>query len=96
MRLGVCYYPEQWPQEWWTEDAHQMVELGIGQVRIGEFCWSRIEPSPGVCAYVCVGGAGPRYQCSRFGWLEDCDVHTHGDTTQVADRHRSGNACRWP
>lgn len=48
MRLGVCYYPEQWPQSWWAEDARQMVALGIQQVRIGEFCWSRVEPSAGV------------------------------------------------
>ena len=47
MRLGVCYYPEHWPQAWWAEDARQMVELGIRQVRIGEFAWSRIEPEPG-------------------------------------------------
>jgi beta-galactosidase len=48
MRLGVCYYPEQWPEAWWAEDARQMVELGIRQVRIGEFCWSRVEPRPEV------------------------------------------------
>jgi beta-galactosidase len=47
MRLGVCYYPEQWPEAWWAEDARQMVALGITQVRIAEFAWSRIEPAPG-------------------------------------------------
>jgi len=47
MRLGVCYYPEHWPEAWWPDDARQMVALGIRQVRIGEFCWSRIEPRPG-------------------------------------------------
>ena len=47
MRLGVCYYPEQWPESWWPEDARQMAALGIRQVRIGEFCWSRVEPQPG-------------------------------------------------
>ena len=47
MRLGVCYYPEQWPEAWWAEDARQMAELGIRQVRIAEFAWSRIEPEPG-------------------------------------------------
>jgi beta-galactosidase len=47
MRLGVCYYPEHWPQAWWAEDARQMVELGIRQVRIGEFAWSRLEPRRG-------------------------------------------------
>jgi beta-galactosidase len=46
MKLGVCYYPEQWPEDWWADDARQMVEVGIEYVRIAEFAWSRIEPSP--------------------------------------------------
>ena len=46
-RLGVCYYPEHWPEHRWAEDAGRMVELGISVVRIGEFSWSRLEPSPG-------------------------------------------------
>ncbi|MGB1008884.1 MAG: beta-galactosidase [Thiolinea sp.] len=45
--LGVCYYPEHWPQEQWQTDAAQMVATGITWVRIGEFAWSRIEPKPG-------------------------------------------------
>jgi hypothetical protein len=45
--LGVCYYPEHWPQERWATDAQMMVEAGITHVRIGEFAWSRIEPEPG-------------------------------------------------
>ena len=47
MKLGVCYYPEQWPEAWWADDARQMVEVGIEYVRIAEFAWSRIEPNPG-------------------------------------------------
>lgn len=47
MQLGVCYYPEQWPTAWWADDARQMRELGITWVRIAEFAWSRMEPSPG-------------------------------------------------
>ncbi len=47
MKLGVCYYPEQWPEAIWPDDARRMAELGIRHVRIGEFAWSRIEPSPG-------------------------------------------------
>jgi beta-galactosidase len=47
MRLGVCYYPEHWPEAWWREDALAMVDLGISLVRIGEFAWSAIEPDPG-------------------------------------------------
>jgi beta-galactosidase len=45
--LGVCYYPEHWPEEWWTRDAQRMRDMGISHVRIGEFAWSRIEPSRG-------------------------------------------------
>ena len=47
MKLGVCYYPEHWPQEWWADDARGMAEMGLSWVRIGEFAWSRIEPEPG-------------------------------------------------
>ncbi len=47
MQLGVCYYPEQWPQDWWADDAARMVALGIRYVRIAEFAWSRIEPEAG-------------------------------------------------
>ena len=39
--LGVCYYPEHWPEDFWAEDARRMRELGIAYVRIGEFAWSR-------------------------------------------------------
>ena len=45
--LGVCYYPEHWPETQWTEDAKQMRDIGLSWVRIGEFAWSRIEPKPG-------------------------------------------------
>jgi beta-galactosidase len=48
MRLGTCYYPEHWPEEWWADDARRMSEMGLSRVRIGEFAWSRIEPEPGV------------------------------------------------
>lgn len=45
--LGVCYYPEQWPQSQWAEDARRMADLGLTWVRIGEFAWARMEPAPG-------------------------------------------------
>ncbi|QPH55259.1 beta-galactosidase [Pontivivens ytuae] len=47
MKLGVCYYPEHWPEEQWAEDAARMVETGLIWVRIGEFAWSRLEPEEG-------------------------------------------------
>jgi len=45
--LGVCYYPEHWPEEVWENDAAAMVNAGLSWVRIGEFAWSRIEPREG-------------------------------------------------
>ncbi|WP_171232232.1 beta-galactosidase [Ruegeria sp. HKCCA4812] len=63
--LGVCYYPEHWPETMWADDAAQMVETGLTWVRIGEFAWSRIEPQSGVFkfewldrAIETLGGAG--------------------------------------
>ncbi len=45
--LGVCYYPEHWPEEIWPDDARRMKDAGLTWVRIGEFAWSRLEPEPG-------------------------------------------------
>jgi len=45
--LGVCYYPEHWPEARWAEDARRMKQLGLTYVRVGEFAWSRLEPRPG-------------------------------------------------
>ncbi len=49
--LGVCYYPEHWPEEIWDSDARRMAEAGLTWVRIGEFAWSRMEPEPGQMAF---------------------------------------------
>jgi beta-galactosidase len=45
--LGVCYYPEHWPEYMWANDAQRMRELGLTCVRIGEFAWARVEQSEG-------------------------------------------------
>jgi len=45
--LGSCYYPEHWPQQQWADDAQRMIDAGLTVVRIGEFSWSRLEPTPG-------------------------------------------------
>lgn len=45
--LGCCYYPEHWPEERWEVDARLMRENGLSWVRVGEFAWSRLEPTPG-------------------------------------------------
>lgn len=53
--IGVCYYPEHWPSEQWSDHAARMREAGISLVRIGEFAWSRIEPAP---------------ECFEWKWLD--------------------------
>jgi beta-galactosidase len=63
MDLGVCYYPEHWPETRWAEDARLMRETGLTRVRIGEFAWSRIEPDPG------------RFD---WGWLDRAVDTLHG------------------
>lgn len=45
--LGVDYYPEQWPEEMWEQDADHMKECGVKLVRMAEFAWSRLEPEEG-------------------------------------------------
>ena len=45
MRLGVCYYPEQWPESRWATDVTMMRDAGLELVRIGEFAWARYEPA---------------------------------------------------
>jgi beta-galactosidase len=47
LRLGVAYYPEQWPEERWPVDARMMAEAGIKVVRMAEFSWSTLEPQRG-------------------------------------------------
>ena len=63
--LCTCYYPEHWPEDIWDEDARQMVQLGLTWVRIGEFAWSRLEPSEGQF---------------NFEWLDRAfdTLHRHG------------------
>jgi beta-galactosidase len=46
-RFGVCYYPEQWPENLWEDDARRMEECGVNTVRLGEFGWAVMEPREG-------------------------------------------------
>jgi beta-galactosidase len=47
MKLGVCYYPEHWPQERWPADARLMRQAGLSLVRIADFAWAALEPREG-------------------------------------------------
>jgi beta-galactosidase len=45
--LGTAWYPEQWPESRWDADLNLMEKAHIRFVRVGEFAWSRFEPSEG-------------------------------------------------
>jgi beta-galactosidase len=45
--LGTAWYPEQWPESCWDADLALMQQAGVRMVRVGEFAWSRMEPSEG-------------------------------------------------
>lgn len=80
MKLGCCYYPEHWPEEWWAEDARRMREMGLQRVRIGEFAWSRIEPEPG------------RYD---WGWLDRAIATLHAAGLMVILGTPTATPPRW-
>jgi beta-galactosidase len=45
--LGSAWYPEQWPESAWEEDLRLMQGHGANVVRIGEYAWSKMEPTEG-------------------------------------------------
>ena len=47
LQLGVCYYPEAWPKEYWEKDLKTMLSKGIDCVRVAEFTWTLFEPEEG-------------------------------------------------
>lgn len=49
--IGVCYYPEHWPDSLWEDDLDRMLEHGIEVIRIAEFAWNKFEPQEGVFTF---------------------------------------------
>jgi beta-galactosidase len=48
MRIGVYYYPEQWPAEEWDRDFENMAAMGFEFTHFAEFAWAFLEPSDGM------------------------------------------------
>jgi len=49
--FSCAYYPEYWGVERVKLDAALMQEAGVNTVRVGEFAWSRLEPTEGVYTF---------------------------------------------
>jgi beta-galactosidase len=47
MKIGVYYYPEQWPAAQWERDLKKMAEMGFEFTHFGEFAWAQMEPAEG-------------------------------------------------
>lgn len=47
LRFGVCYYPDQWPEERWVSDMQAMRDMGCSFFRWLEGSWTLIEPREG-------------------------------------------------
>src|SRR5512135_691755 len=47
MKIGVFYYPEQWPEEQWERDFKNMAKFGFEFTHMAEFSWTRLEPEEG-------------------------------------------------
>ncbi len=80
MDLGVCWYPEQWPTEWWADDAARMRAMGIRHVRIAEFAWSVIEPAPGLL---------------QWDWLDRAVDTLHAEGLQVVMGTPTATPPKW-
>lgn len=64
-RFGVCYYPEHWDEALREGDPARMAAAGVNVVRMAEFAWDLMEPSPG------------RFDFSLFARTLD-RLHAHG------------------
>ncbi len=51
LQLGVCYYPEHWPDTLWKSDLDRMQQSGIEVIRIAEFAWSKFESKEGCFSF---------------------------------------------
>ncbi|MDZ7607508.1 MAG: beta-galactosidase [Cyclobacteriaceae bacterium] len=47
MKIGVFYYPEQWPKDQWQRDLNNIAKLGFEFTHFAEFAWTFIEPTEG-------------------------------------------------
>jgi beta-galactosidase len=57
MKIGVYYYPEQWPRHQWERDLDRIAEMGMQIIHLAEFAWFELEPSP---------------TDIRLDWLSEC------------------------
>jgi len=45
--IGVTFYPDQWPKEYWDKAFSEIASTGLKIVRFGEMAWNWVEPTDG-------------------------------------------------
>ena len=48
MKIGVYYYPEQWPRDQWARDFNNIAKYGFEFTHLAEFSWAFLEPQENV------------------------------------------------
>jgi len=48
MKIGVYYYPEQWPRDQWERDFNNIAKYGFEFTHFAEFSWTFLEPEENV------------------------------------------------
>ena len=81
-QLGVCYYPEHWPEELWADDFRRMRELGFSVIRIAEFAWTIFEPEEGT---LLLRSLRSRDCPGARAWAAGDSRHADGHAAGVAD-----------
>lgn len=48
MKIGVYYYPEQWPENEWARDFNNIAGYGFEFTHLAEFSWTFLEPKENI------------------------------------------------
>lgn len=68
MLIGASYYSECWPIDRYPVDAQLMAAAGFNVVRMGEFAWSRFQPTK---------------EEFKFDWMDECIGHLKANGIRV-------------
>ena len=47
LQIGVTFYPDQWPKDYWNKAFSEIAASGFKIVRFGEMAWNWMEPADG-------------------------------------------------
>ncbi|WP_141502314.1 beta-galactosidase [Paenibacillus luteus] len=83
--LGVCYYPEHWPETIWDDDFRRMKEMGINTVRMGETAWNVMEPEEGKYDFSLFDRA--LELCERYGLKVILGTPTYAPPAWLTERY---------